>query len=338
MELQPDIIASHLLDSASRAPSAHNTQPWLLKFEDSQVEIFFDKGRRIPEIDPADTDLKHALGVVLENMLLTLTRLGMEASYEIGDVWSSKHAVIVLRWKQRDSAPTADELELERAIPLRSTSRLAYDQDSLDEKLLSRLAAITEPPCELHVLTDRAAIDRVRQLTARADAMQLGNSAVATELYEWLRFSRRDSRWFRDGLNADCMGWKRWEAWFARLLTHPVVLSAGRYLGLPKLLCANVNQQAPPTPALCLLTVRSNNLQNRIEAGRILQRVWLTAAKDHYFTHPLSSAIETAGLREQILDQFGLPHGTTHVNLFRLGRSRQPARSARLPADELLVV
>ncbi|MBC8353016.1 MAG: hypothetical protein H8E66_13555 [Planctomycetes bacterium] len=336
--LELDAVKAHLLDSASRAPSAHNTQPWLLSFGESYVDISFSEARRIPAIDPTDIDLKHALGVVLENMLLTLSRLGLQGEYEIADEWLPQRTVVSLCWRNLDGEPNRDLIQLERAIPIRTTSRLPYRLQPIDECLRDQMQEMAQSRCELHVLSDQQQIDQVRKLTVQANAKQLACPPVAAELYAWLRYSPRDIRWFRDGLNADCMALKRWESRLATVLTHPKVLLAGKWFGLPKLLCSSVDQQAPPTPTLCLLTTNRSKLADRIEAGRILQRLWLTAATQQYFTHPLSAAIETPGLREQVLDAFDLSHDVAHVNLFRLGRSATPARSARLPVDELLTV
>ena len=53
-------------------------------------------------------------------------------------------------------------------------------------------------------------------------------------------------------------------------------------------------------------------------------------------THPLSAAVDVAATRPRTLELFGVGPGEHPVNLFRLGYSAPPARSPRLPADEIL--
>jgi hypothetical protein len=218
---------------------------------------------------------------------------------------------------------------------VRRTSRIPYRGEPPSAAALEAMRAAVSSPCALHVLSDAARILEVRQLVARATAVQLADAAIARELYTWMRFGPGDPRWHRDGLNAACLGWSALEAAVARRLLSPTVLGVLARLGLHRALCA-VDQQAPPAPVLCLLTVMGEGIARRIEAGRCLQRVWLTAAAHGLVTQPLSAAVDVAATRPRALELFGVAAGDLPVNLFRLGFSDAPARSPRLPADEIL--
>jgi nitroreductase len=334
------LLHAHLLDAAGRAPSAHNTQPWLLRFQPGALEIRVRPERALPAADPTGADVLHSIGALLENVLLTLAHLGQEAAYEIADTVSGETPLVTVRWCATEAPPP--DPTLYRMIPIRSTSRLPYDPAPIAPEILATLQAVTSPPCELHVLTDPDATREVRALVATATAVQLADPPVAAELYGWLRFSPRDRRWYRDGLNAACMGWRSWEAAAIRLLLAPATLRLLAPLGLHRALCANVDQQAPPAPALCLLTIAGMEgsappgIAERIEAGRTLQRIWLTATAHGLVTHPLSAAVDVPQTRPRVLARFGVSPDRHHVNLFRLGRSAPPARSPRLPADEIV--
>ena len=330
-----DALLAHLLDAAGRAPSAHNTQPWRLRWGGDSLAVGVAADRLLPVGDPAGHDALHGLGALLENLLLALEQLGYDGHYEVGERLVPGAPVLVLRWSPR--AAGAPDPTLCRMIPLRRTSRLPYRREPVAEPILALLRGAASAPCALHVLTDPAGILAVRRLVAEATALQLADDATARELYGWLRFSPRDPRWHRDGLNAACLAMSAVEAAAARRLLSPPVLRVLARWGLHRALLANLDQQAPPSPALCLLTVRGDEgAALRVEAGRRLQRVWLTAAAHGLVTHPLSAALDVAATRPRALEPFGLEEGERPVNLFRLGRSAPAARSPRLPADELL--
>jgi hypothetical protein len=337
-----DSVLAHLLDAAGRAPSAHNTQPWVLRPRGSdELEVSVRAGRTLPAADPTGADTLHSLGAMLENLLITLAHLGCAAEYEVMGPVAPEAPVLRIRWRPAGRSPSVrdrngDPAALYRMIPIRRTSRLRYDAAPIAPEILAALRAAVRPPGALYVLTEARAIAEVRALVAAATAEQLADAPVARELYGWLRFSPRDRRWYRDGLNAACMGWRSWEAAAIRLLLAPSVLPFLSRWGLHRALCADVDQQAPPAPAICLLTVEEESVAARIEAGRILQRLWLTAALHGLVTHPLSAAVDVTSTRPRVLERFGVPAGQSHVNLFRLGRSAPPARSSRLPADEIL--
>jgi hypothetical protein len=121
-------------------------------------------------------------------------------------------------------------------------------------------------------------------------------------------------------------------------LLAPRVLGLFGQWGLIHLLTANVDQHAPPTPAICLLTVEREGVVERIEAGRCLQRIWLAAASRGLSTHPISAAVDVDATRPRVFERFQVDLAHHHVNLFRLGVSKKPPRSARIPVDELIQV
>lgn len=329
-----DTLLAHLLDAAGRAPSAHNTQPWVLRWRGDALEVRVHPGRTLPAADPTGVDALHALGAMLENIVLTLAQLGYAAEYEAADPSEGPPPALVVRWRPVDRPPP--DPRLYRMIPIRRTSRLPFAPEPIPAESLDALREVVALPCALYTLTDSGAITEVRRLVAAATAQQLADEPVARELYRWLRFSPRDSRWYRDGLSAACMGWSRWDAAAARLLLAPRTLRFLARWGLHRLLCADVDRQAPTAPALCLLAVEGEGAASRIEAGRCLQRVWLAAAAHGLVTHPLSAAVDVVSTRPRVLERFGVPAGQCHVNLFRVGRSTAAVRSPRLPADEIL--
>ncbi len=323
-----DSLLSHLLDAASRAPSAHNTQPWALRWLGDSLEIAPRADRSLPAIDPEGVETLHALGACLENVSLTLGHLGFVARYEV-----DLRGGVVVRWTPSEG-PRPDP-SLYRMIPIRRTSRLPYGREPIGADDLAAISAAVAPPCSLAILERPDDVMAVRRLVAEATVEQLRERAVSAELYEWVRFSRRDRRWFRDGLNAACLGWSRAEAAVLRVLLSPRALRLGGS-PLARFLGGDLAKNAPEAPALALLIVDGDSAARRIEAGRSLQRAWLTAASRGLATHPISAAVDQPGTRPAVLARFGVPEGWSHVNLFRLGISGESARSPRLPVDEIL--
>jgi len=327
-----NVLLAHLLEAAGRAPSAHNTQPWKLIWRENELQVCVPEHRMLPAADPEGADTLHALGAMMENLMLTLQQLGFEGEYVVAEKWQFSEPTIVLRWRPRGSKADSP---LYRMIPIRRTSRVPY----LDEPIPSWVVKDIEKaarPAKLYVLMDSAARDEIRFLTAAAAARALQNERYASELYRWMRFSRRDPGWYKDGLNAECMGWTRIEAGLARQLLRPSVVCALAKLWFTRWLYTDTDQQAPFAPALCLITTPDSSFAGRVQAGRSLQRAWLTAAAHGLVTHPLSPAVDDPSSRSRVLALFAVPEGETHINLFRLGKSPKTARSARLPADALL--
>ena len=329
-----DTLLSHIIDAARCAPSPHNTQPWSFQPLNDELEIYVNEQRLLAVADPHAYDTQHALGAMLENILLTLAHLGYATNYEVSKSFDWKMPIIRLRWQPLESARS--DSQLYRMIPIRRTSRLPYSPEAVSPSILETMHSAIDPTCKLTTLTDPDAITEIRSLVTVATEKLMADNNVAEELYRWLRFSPRDPRWYRDGLNAACLGWKPWEAAVAAVVLQPSVLNGLKRMGLYHSVFSDITQHAPQTPALCLLTVKSSEIDQRIEAGRCLQRIWLIAGTQRLSTHPLSAALDSALTRGRVCDLFKITPGDHPVCLFRLGRSALPAHSYRLPVDELL--
>jgi len=325
-------LLAHLLDAAGRAPSPHNTQPWKLTWRQDELQVRVPQERMLSIADPQGVDTLHALGALLENLLLTLSQLGFEGKYVVAEKWQLSEPTIVLHWH---SCGCSSDSPLYRMIPIRSTSRVPYLDEAIPPGTIRDMRAAA-CPAKLYVLTGKAAKEKVGLLAAKAGTRALQNKAYASELYRWTRFSRRDPGWYEDGLNAECMGWNSMEAALARQLLRPTIVQVLAGMVFIRWLYANVDQQAPFAPALCLLTTDDFSFRGHLEAGRRLQRVWLTAAAHGLVTHPLSAALDDLESRARVFQVFSALSGEAPVNLFRLGRSSGVPRSARVPADELL--
>ena len=73
-----DTLAA-ILESATLAPSSHNTQPWLFSGGTDQVTIRPDLTRATPAVDPDNHHLFASLGCAAENLGLAASAAGRVA-------------------------------------------------------------------------------------------------------------------------------------------------------------------------------------------------------------------------------------------------------------------
>src|SRR5712691_1799866 len=71
-ELEPDFW---------RAPSAHNTQPWVLSYRDSTAEICWDPACPLPAGDPTGRDLRLSMGAFTETCLIVCADAGLAVGF-----------------------------------------------------------------------------------------------------------------------------------------------------------------------------------------------------------------------------------------------------------------
>jgi hypothetical protein len=65
------------------APSSHNTQPWLFKIVDNSIELYADRTRALPVVDPEARELTISCGAALYHLIVTIKYFGFEYRLEV---------------------------------------------------------------------------------------------------------------------------------------------------------------------------------------------------------------------------------------------------------------
>ena len=65
-----------MIEQAVKAPSGHNTQPWLFKTGETEIEIRPDFTKSLPVVDPDNRELFVSLGCAAENLCIAASHKG----------------------------------------------------------------------------------------------------------------------------------------------------------------------------------------------------------------------------------------------------------------------
>ena len=57
-----------MMEQAVKAPSGHNTQPWLFRVQKDRIQILPDMSKSLPAVDPDNRELFISLGCATENL------------------------------------------------------------------------------------------------------------------------------------------------------------------------------------------------------------------------------------------------------------------------------
>ncbi|MDO5493910.1 MAG: hypothetical protein Q4F53_09930 [Nesterenkonia sp.] len=334
--------ASRWVEVAGRAPSAHNTQPWVPHPVTDEVgavtgiRLAADPERTLPAADPTHRDLYLSLGAWTESLdiaasaegrgieVRSVTGGGAEVSVDLG----------IIR-RTRPCAHTVDDVLTRRvhrgrlADPGREASGVLADCADLRE--------IEEPSA--------------RSLESTAARHLTGSPALIEELVDWLRLDRGHPDHHRDGLSAECLLLPRGVGVLGRGLRA----SRGTRLpgGAARILAAvtpRASEAALRRSArrfrdagggegrgvAVVLSAESLEPEALIRAGRRLQHIWLSLHRAGASVRPLSEVIDCpvteAALREMVSSASGGSPTASHpVAYFRVGHPDDvPIRSARL--------
>ncbi|WFE35267.1 nitroreductase [Micromonospora sp. WMMD975] len=303
-----------------RAPSAHNTQPWRLRYERWAITVGWDPADALPAGDPTGRDLRLSLGAFVETCLIVAADAGLRLDF-VADHDESAHRVGRLRPARqpyRTPFRTAD-------VCARRTHRGRF-ADGPDAAVLAAADdAARWAGGAVRVVP--AAAGRLGALLRAADRQVYADPAVVAELRRWLRLDRARPDYRADGLSDRCLGLSRPAA--AGLRTALAAYSVLRPFGLPRLLAAGDDPLARGGTVLALVAPPDLDAAGQVEFGRVLMRVWLTLHAAGLAAHPLSQLVDVAATRDALGALLDVaPERIVHVT--RVGRPvAAAARSAR---------
>jgi nitroreductase len=306
------------LASAVRAPSLHNTQPWLWRIAGDRIELHADRSRRLHETDPDHRDLLISCGAALHHLHVALAALGAAAETERWpDPENHDHLATV---RLVAGPPAREERVLAPAIERRRTDRRGFRPDRVPHAVLEGLHA-------------RALRHGVRLRAVSGDGVR---AAVDSVLGEAADAQRR-----RPGYLAELMTWTRRHAGARDGV--PTWARPGRFAASDR------NRRFPPGRlvgpsrlgddggTLLVLTTEEDDDASRLAAGEATSAVLLDATEAGLATTPLSQALELPQTRTRLAAE-GL-HVPDHPQMIiRVGYPVDDVRLAATPRRSLASV
>lgn len=312
--------------AATRAPSTHNTQPWLFEIDGDQVVARLDPRRALPTTDPQQREQWMSLGCAVENMVVAARHDGEALEVSQPPALLSAERGVVVRSRRDRTAPDG----LYQAIVDRRTNRGLYDGLPLEPAIVDALSRVElSPGVSLRLLTDKSRFDAFASLVHDATLERFSSFRVRRELLAWMRFSDKDIAETLDGLNENVLSAHPPPRWLRR--------AAFAWATMPRRRAATDAAGVKSASALLLLSSREDSPAAWLATGRSLERLLLhltlLSVQHAYATEPVR--LPASRVRLARLAQL---EGTRPQVLLRLGHATPLPRSPRRPLEEVVYV
>ena len=283
-----------LLRAAILAANPHNTQPWRFRITPATVDLFADHSRNIGTIDPYLREMHIGLGCALENLLLAAPAAGFSYDLELLPIPADPTHLARVRLHPQTAAPSA----LYHAIPHRHTNRGAYDSRAVPASLLEDLGRLGADLRLVSVqwIVDEKARRRLGELIVQATQAIIADREQSRDSAAWFRADWHDVQQRRDGLTVDAQALPGWLRVAAKVLP-PVSQEQADSIWLKN------TREVQTATAAAYGIVRARDPfdnANRIEGGRLWQRIQLKAQTLGLAMQPLNQLPERAD-RERML-------------------------------------
>lgn len=307
---------------AVRAPSSHNSQPWLFQPVEGGIEVLADFSRRLPVVDPTDRELFISCGAVVEHLCLAVGHQGFATRVQVVDGPGRSVATVRL-----DGAATQSEKDqaLYQAVFTRQTTRQRFEMLPVPKIVETALEeAAVERDAQLHLVKTAEEQRWLSELIMEGDQKQSASPGFRKELAAWLRPNHASAN---DGIVGSTLGLNDYESYLAPLVVRTFDTGDRQ--------AARDQQLVNASALIAVLCTPLEGKYDWIRCGQALARVSLTAEAAGLTMSYLNQPIEVPELREELQS---LLSGNFYPQLvLRFGRAARGSYTPRRPVHEVFL-
>jgi nitroreductase len=317
--------AGYLIATAARAPSVHNTQPWLFRRQGAAMELFADPHRKL-RIDPDGREMLISCGAALFGLRLGVRSLGYLPAVEL--LPDRRRPRLLARVSLGTLARiTGPELLMLEALPHRHTHRGPFTAEPLPDGLLPALQhdALVEG-ATLALVESAEAYGHLADLVKAAERSQDLDPLARAEVRRWRRPPGSNAR---DGVPASAFAASAFPDWAGgrRGRLRQRDFDQGRGLGL-------LTADGPPAAVTAVLVTRGDTRADWLRTGQALHRLLAHAASRSVFASLYTQPTEDDDTRARIRARLALP-GLPQIVL-QFGTTRVTQVTGRRPPSDLI--
>ncbi|MCV7282624.1 nitroreductase family protein [Mycolicibacterium flavescens] len=266
---------------ATRAPSVHNSQPWLWRVGERSVHLYADRRRQLPNTDPDGRDFLLSCGAALNHCQISFAALGWRAEVHRFPNPDDPDHLAALELHRHPAEQT--DISLAAAIPRRRTDRRRYGSARVEH---ADVMSIGSRAAELDVVVRRVTdLDGLGKLVAEAARRHAADYGYAAELATW------------SGRYAATAGVP------ARNTPKPDGTATARAFAGPVLPQPAGSESAVDNAVVLALGTSDDSDLSRLRAGEATSLTLLTATSMGLASCPITEPLEVAGTRDEVRAQ-----------------------------------
>jgi hypothetical protein len=297
-----------ILYLASLAPSGHNTQPWTVRIlEPKHWVIGSDKKRWLPAVDPENRELFLGIGAFIENLVIAAGTFGYEVDIQIIAKNALDSNIADIRLKRGKTV----DLPLEK-IRKRRTIRSGYtDQEIKAEDLKyitkheakSCMAPNVPTPHSFYFPNNSPKGKYLQEGVIEANRTQAFRDPAQEELANWIRWSNKEAKQYRNGLTPESMEIKGFAGLYVRnFYNRESVLKKS----FREQTVDITSKQVKTCGGWLVVTSADSKIPTLVEYGRIFENMLLKIREKMIAIHPMTQMLEEEAWKNRVAKELGI--------------------------------
>ncbi len=339
-----------VIEAGIKAPSGDNCQPWRFRLLQDGIQVINDGPRDTSLYNANNIASYIAHGALIENMRISAATIGRDTVIRLFPSGGVDGVVACLEFKKSDVK--ADRLlpQIER----RCTNRRAYKKTPLPGNAAEALrgCAGSIGGGEVFLVEGRTEMETAAKAASLNDRLLFENRRLHDFLFEHIRWSKKEAEECGDGLDIRTLGLNALQRMAFRAMRQWQAVRIANLCGFSRIAQSGSYRLCAGSSALGMILMDGTSDNAFVQGGRLLQRVWLTAASLGLAFQPMTGVtfliqrLRMAGgeglneghrellrkAEKDLLTVFPMEKGRAVIMLFRVGYAPEPVRSLRRAA------
>ena len=338
-----------ILEVSINAPSGSNSQPWKFKVKDGLIQIIALPEKDHPVLNFRNRGTLVAIGALIENIRVVAGSLGYQSEIKI---FSNTDLIAEVSLEKVESLKTDS---LAEAVNSRSTNRKPYERVPLsDEKKKFLLESVSEVGSgDLRFVENEEDLRVLGLAGSVNEIVMLENEKLHKLFFDEVVWNESGEKLRKSGLYLKTMELKLPQQAALKIFKYWLVMRLFNKIGVARQIAKGNAVNYSACSAMGAIIVNDDD-QDFVQAGRLLERVWLKAITMGLSLHLITGvlflwqnirsgknnwlSLEHVKLIKQaygdIASRFNVEDKKLVGLMFRVGRGDEPsARSIKVKPD-----
>jgi len=351
-----------IVDSAIKAPSGGNMQPWKWIYTKGNLFLFHDRDRSTSLLDYDNLASYIGLGAATENLILAANSIGLNPIMATFPLKEDSRLIAQFKFSHKpiNMETENDYSHLVSEIGHRFTNRNISVRKIIDKSKLMELENVARSikGANIIVIEDETRIAQLAEIISKVERIRMLHERAHKDFVNEIRWNDEENSRKRDGVDIGTVDITAAEKAGFIVAKNWEVISLIKKWKTGKAFEKLSKKSVLNSSALCLITMPNYSPEDYFNGGRSVQRTWLAANKMGISLQPQSPATfffarlthgngieldeetkeELSLLRNQFLTLMNLNPNTSEIFLFRLLIADEPKiKSLRRDIGDVLM-